>query len=139
MQPRTSDNIDKESKLYQFRVELTPGSPCHCVVIAVTIPHLTSIINTGRFICGVHQPNNSILCPEINRTRTFVSEVLKVTFVDDRMVDEEIHNCSSVPFSTHKVTDLAVAYQNTFQACPMNNCFPLLTLPRSIKEETRYV
>ena len=136
----TTLSIVTESKLYQMRVELTPGSPCHCVMIEVAI--LTSIINTSRFTCGVHQPNNSMLCPEINRTRTFVSEVLNVTFDEEEeyptVKKEEICNCSVVPFSTHKTTDLAVAYQNTFQSCPVNSCFPLLPVPRSIKEETRY-
>ena len=138
MQPTTL-SIVAESKLYQFRVELTPGSPCRCVMIDVTIPHLTSImINTSWFTCGMHQPNNSMLCPEINQTRTFVSEVLNVTFDEKILVTNGIQNCNNVPFSTHKLTDLAVAYQNTFRSCPVNSCFPLLPVPRSIKEETRY-
>ena len=116
---------------YQLRITLSPATMCHCVNLTEISDSFSYILQAwagGSFWCGMEQPVGPLLCAAENRARTFLSHV--VTTMDGRV--HNISPCSGVPFSTQSTKDIAVAYEGTFETCPLQTqCFPFIPLSRS--------
>ena len=122
-----ADQSPANGTKYQFRVEMSSGSPCHCVTLTHSTQPFASVLTAwtnGSFWCGTEQPNGPLLCAVDSRRRFFLSRIITVNNTDDG----EIAMCNKNSLSSHNTTDLAVGYTGVFGTCPETQCSPLTPL-----------
>ena len=124
-------SLDTEDREYQFRVQLSAASSCHCVDVTNVNEALRNVFQTTNIITkwctkDFDIINNSLLCATENKTSTFLSPLLNANTAADQCSNNNM-------YADQNTTDIAVAYNHTvFSSCSQSHCIPFMAVNKSL-------
>ena len=128
----TEPSLDTVAREYQFRVQLSVASSCHCVNVAnvnsaLQIFFVTSNPITNWCTEDFNVISTSLLCATENKTSTFLSPLLNA--------NATVVQCSNNNmYADQNNTDIAVAYNHTvFSSCSLSHCIPFMAVNESLR------
>ena len=127
----TEPTFDTVAREYQFRVQLSAASSCHCVKVYNVNSALQNVFHTHNTITkwcteDFNETNTSLLCATENKTSTILSPLLNA--------NTTVGQCSSNNmYADQNTTDIAVAYNHTvFSSCSLSHCIPFMAVNESL-------
>ena len=124
-------SLDTEAREYQFRVQLSAASSCHCVDVTNVNCALNNVFKTANVITNwctedFDVRNNSLLCATENKTSTFLSPLLNANTA-------AVHCSNNNVYAGQNTTDIAVAFNHTvFSSCSQSHCIPFMAVNESL-------